>query len=485
MKLSRLLSEIGLHYPSRARNPEITSITSDHRQCVPGALFVAIRGAKIDGHTFLRDAEAQGASALVGEDFVTSEKYLRVPDSRLALSELAAALNAWPSQSLIVIGVTGTSGKTTTTYLLESIFQAAGKKVGVIGTVNFRIAGKTVPSTHTTPGPAELQKLLVEMKAAGCEVVVMEVSSHALKQRRVSGVLFDAVAFSNLTPEHLDYHPDIEDYYQSKKLLFTEQAERSGRRGKNTLLCVNSEDSFGARLAKDLLASQRKVVTYEVPPAPAWTADRLGVRGSVQGVPFHSNLAGRFNASNIQCAISLAIALKIDPAVIARGIEALPFVPGRMQAVPNSGSLSIWVDYAHKPDALEKVLQNLQAERKTGRLWTVVGCGGDRDRSKRPVMAEIAERLSDRIVVTSDNPRTEKPEAILQEICQGFTRKDSHQVEADRKTAIFMAIHAMKAGDFLVIAGKGHEAYQIVGQETLPFDDVQVAAQALAERPQS
>lgn len=475
MKLSQLLQEIGVPHPL-VTDSDIQFVTSDHRRCAPGALFVAIRGTQVDGHAFLDDARSRGAVATLGEEAPVD---ILVKDSRLALSLAAAALHDWPTRFMKVVGVTGTSGKTTTTYLVESILAQAGQKVGVIGTVNFRVAGKVIPSTHTTPGPVELQALLADMRREGCTAVVMEVSSHALKQRRAAGVLFDAVAFSNLTPEHLDYHPDLEDYYQSKKLLFTEQAERSRAKGKSTAFCVNIEDEFGARLAKELRGTG-PLTEYGIPAD--WTVGRFGVRGKIAGHPFQSSLAGRFNASNIQCAASLALTLGIDAQQVAGGIAALAFAPGRMQAVPNDQGLSIWVDYAHKPDALEKVLQNLQDERAAGRLWTIFGCGGDRDRTKRPVMAQIAERLSDFVVVTSDNPRTEDPNAIIQEICQGFKRSDSYRVEADRRQAIISTVQAMRPGDLLIIAGKGHEAYQLVGSQTLPFDDVQVATEALASR---
>ncbi len=480
MKLSKLLAEIGSG-AIPGSDPDVQAITSDHRKVKAGSVFIAVRGTQADGHSFIDHAIEAGAAAVIGEESHPHAKYVRVVDSRLVLGTLSAVLADWPSRSMKVVGVTGTSGKTTTTYLLESIFQAAGKKVGLIGTVSFRIAGKTLPSTHTTPGPVELQALLAQMKAEGCDVVVMEVSSHALKQRRVAGVLFDAVAFTNLSPEHLDYHPDFEDYYQSKKLLFTEQVERSRKRGKDPKICVNTEDTHGARLAQELRIAGEEPLNFFVPAE--WTADRSGVRGNILAVGFHSSLAGRFNASNIQCAARVALAVGIPAIAVARGIELLPHVPGRMQSVPNSAGLSIWVDYAHKPDALEKVLQNLQSERKAGKLWTLFGCGGDRDRTKRPVMAEIAERLSDAVVVTSDNPRTEDAQAIIREICQGFQKPNSYRVDPDRRKAITETIHAMKQGDLLLIAGKGHETYQIIGKETFPFDDVQVATEALKTRP--
>ncbi len=465
----------------------MTGVTSDHREVRPGFVFVAVKGTAVDGHRFLLVAQEAGAVSLVGEEPAPGGltiPYRQVPDSREALAELAAQFYGYPTRDLWVLGVTGTSGKTTTTYIVESILRAAGRKVGVIGTIAFRFGDKIYPSTHTTPGPVELQRLFSEMKRDGCDAVVMEVSSHALKQKRVGGVAFDAVAFSNLTPEHLDYHSTMEDYFLTKYLLLTYCVAESRRQGKQVRICVNADDAFGVKAIESLRRGGEQVISYgfgenvEV-SGRGWVADKRGVRGYYEAHQLDSSLAGRFNASNILCALALTKSMGISSDEAVRGIRALRSVPGRMQKIENPYQLNIWIDYAHKPDALEKVLSNLQAERASARLYVVFGCGGDRDRAKRPAMAEIAQRLSDGVIVTSDNPRSEDPSAIIEEIRKGFRTEEGVWIEADRKAAIQLAISKMAPGDLLVVAGKGHETYQLVGQERIPFDDAEVASQAL------
>jgi UDP-N-acetylmuramyl-tripeptide synthetase len=469
-----------------------TVVTSDSREVKPGALFVAVKGAAQDGHDFIDDVISKGAVAVIGEQKITrslSVPYTQVVDSRLALANAAAEFYKKPSHTLKVAGVTGTSGKTTCTYILESILRAAGHKVGVIGTVNFRYDAQgrevIVPSTHTTPGPVELQKLLAMMKSQGVTHVVMEVSSHALSQRRVFGIEFDAAAFTNLSPEHLDFHKNMEDYFQAKKILFTDLFQLATAAGKKPVAVTNAEDEYGRKLAQAVPG----ILTYSVSGPANISGEQLsdgvrGISGTVTvpegSLKIRSSLMGRFNISNLLTAIGLAKGLGVSHSAIGEGIKRLKGVPGRLERVPNSKGIHVFVDYAHKPGALDKVLANLQSFRQGQRLITVMGCGGDRDRTKRPLMGKIAQTLSDYVLVTSDNPRTEDPDQIIQEILKGMSPQPPFRVEPDRRKAIFAAISLARPGDLVLIAGKGHEDYQIIGTEKHPFDDRKVAAEALS-----
>jgi UDP-N-acetylmuramoyl-L-alanyl-D-glutamate--2,6-diaminopimelate ligase len=482
--LAALAQSIGIVASSEV---QVTRLTSDSREIVPGALFVAVRGTSADGHAFVAGAQAQGAVAVVGEDepekHAIGIPYLQVADARLALSRLAAEFHDNPTRAMRVIGVTGTSGKTTTTYLIESILRAAGGKVAVIGTVNYRFENRVLPSSHTTPGPVELQRFFAEVRDLGCTDVVMEVSSHALKQRRAAGVLFDGMLFTNLSPEHLDYHPDLEDYYRAKELLFTELAEAARDGGKEPVAVANEDDDFGRRLFKERLQGSllfSRVAAF--PPGHTLRTQLSGIRGQYYGIEIRSELTGLFNASNILGAVALCECLGVPKDKIEQGVRDLKAVPGRLERVPHP-EIHVLVDYAHKPDALEKMLRTLASFRANGsRLITVVGCGGDRDRTKRPVMGRIAVELSDRVFITSDNPRTEDPAAIIAEIVAGTKGFANFAVDADRARAIHAAVAEARPGDVVVIAGKGHEDYQIIGTAKTHFDDREVAAEALSRR---
>lgn len=482
MKLAELLEILREEFPSvpGMRGGDVTSITANSDDVRRDSIFVAIPGTQIDGHSFLAKAKAAGALLLIGErdgaEFgLTSDEYLRVPDSRLALGLLASQFEGNPSREMMIVGITGTSGKTTTSYVVEAILRASGMKVGLIGTVSYRIDGREIPSTHTTPGPVELHQLLREMRKAGCRAVVMEMSSHALKQHRGAGLSIDGAVFTNLSREHLDYHPDMEDYFLSKRILFTEQVERSRRWGKNPKLAIHVGNEEGERLFRETREAVPFSISSEV------EIDAAGIRGVFSGIQIDSPLFGQFNAENVAAAVAITKALEIPDRAIQVGVKSLVRVPGRLdRVVDRRGGRIILVDYAHKPDALEKVLTVLRSMRKPGaRLITVVGCGGDRDRTKRPVMGEIACRLSDSVIFTSDNPRTEDPSAILDEIESGCRSSTNHERQIDRKKAITIAVKRAKAGDILLIAGKGHEDYQIIGTQKLPFDDREVAATAL------
>jgi len=477
------------HFPANHASlleAKVTGVTSDSRKVRPGSIFVAICGEAHDGHQFLQAAEQAGAILVIAEKNRVKEdqiQSLRVPllsveDGRWVLAQLAAEFFGHPSKKMLMIGVTGTSGKTTTSYLLESILRAASYQVGVIGTVNFRFGSKVLPSSHTTPGVVEIQELLYQMWVEGCSAVVLEVSSHALKQRRVASVAFDGMVFTNLSAEHLDYHLDMEDYFLSKSLLFTEVATYSQLCGKKPVGVV-CDDAYGHKLLDRIRDCNSPCQAHFSPQALAVQITAEGIGGEFSGIQVTSALTGQFNVSNIACAVSLALALKIRPSFIQQGIAALKGVPGRLEKVENRKNIHVWVDYAHKPDALEKVIQTLRDFRSHNRLITVFGCGGDRDAQKRPVMGRIAVQGSDLVWITSDNPRTENPMEIIREILVGTDGFQNWRVEEDRKKAIFQAIECAKPGDLVLIAGKGHENYQILGMTRISFDDREIAREAL------
>lgn len=481
MNVSVLLKAALTSSPGFRSDSAVQFLTSDSREVSSGALFVAISGTQSDGHSFLDAVFKAGAVAAIGEKPYTHDRYIQVKDSREALARLASAFYGHPSYQMKVLGVTGTSGKTTTTYLLESILNAAGYQTGLLGTVSFRYGKKTFPSTHTTPGPVELQKLLREMSDAGCTAVVMEVSSHALKQKRTLGIAFDGMAFTNLSREHLDFHPTMDDYFDSKALLFTDYAVEAVVAGKKPFFSINRDDQYGERLFQKTKAKQE--FGFHLSDVENLQISLQGIRGTLSGLSFESPLVGKFNVENILNALVLARGVGIHNEAIQRGIRNLHSVPGRLDPVPEAENhgLKILVDYAHKPDALEKVLQILRElkPKGTGRLITVFGCGGDRDRTKRPVMGEIATRLSDLTIVTSDNPRTENPMAIITEILSGIPEKAVYSVEPDRRLAIHRSIEMAQKGDLILVAGKGHEDYQILGKQKIPFDDKKIALEGL------
>ncbi len=471
--LSKMTPELG--------SSLVLGVTADSREVQSGFIFVAMAGGVHDGHQFIQQAVSQGAILIVGESDLHDSiavPYFKVsgsPGIRSFLAELAAAFYDFPSESMCLVGVTGTSGKTTTVYLIESVLLAAGHQVGVIGTINFRFGTKTFPSTHTTPGAVELQRLLYQMKVEGCTAVVMEVSSHALKQERVSAIAFDSVVFTNLSPEHLDFHLDMEDYFQSKRILFTEVCQFSVLKGKKPIGVVNGDDEYGRRLALELKTLPAKEFYYD----SNLQVSLEGIRGQLEQTLIQSPLIGSFNCSNISAAIAVGQSLGISSDRICRGISQLPGVPGRLERVKNSNGIHVWVDYAHKPDALEKVLRALRSVSEGHRLITVFGCGGDRDRKKRPMMGHIAVNCSDHVYITSDNPRTESPAHIIQEILVGTQGFQNFTVEVDRRKAIQDALGSARAGDLVLIAGKGHEDYQIIGKEKFHFDDREVANEVL------
>jgi UDP-N-acetylmuramoyl-L-alanyl-D-glutamate--2,6-diaminopimelate ligase len=467
----------------------ISGVAYDSRAVVPGSVFVALKGLHADGTAFARQALARGAVAIVSEQPPPGDvqaPWTIVQDARLSLAFLATAFYRDPSREMRVVGITGTNGKTTTAYLLASIFEAAGVRCGILGTVGYRIGDVMREATRTTPEAPEVQALLREMVDRRCGACAMEVSSHALALRRVDGMTFAAAVFTNLTRDHLDFHADMDDYFRAKRRLFEMLPPAAPS-------LLNLDDPRGQALAE----AGGRPVTYainrpaDITPGPlsfslaGLTFDVRTPRGALH---VRSKLVGRPNVYNILAAASTATALDVPFDAIERGIEKLDGVPGRFQVVSGAkDEVTVVVDYAHTDDALRNLLETARPL-APGRLITVFGCGGDRDRTKRPLMGAVAGRLSDLIVITSDNPRSEDPARIIEEVQRGITpdtRRDSGQrvmAIVDRRAAIAKAIELAQPGDVVLVAGKGHEKYQVIGDRVLPFDDVAVSREALTKR---
>lgn len=474
----------------------VTGVVHDSRAVARGAVFVAVPGQRVDGASFASEAVRRGALAIVAESPAPEGigvPWLTTERARRALADLAGAFHDHPSRRLTVVGVTGTNGKTTTTYLLTSVFDAAGWPTGRLGTVSFRVgptAADEQVASHTTPEADEIQQMLARMIDRGCRAAVMEVSSHALALDRVAGMTFTAAIFTNLTRDHLDFHGDMPRYFAAKRRLFDMLAPEG-------VAVVNIDDPRGVELAADL----PHVVTFAIDKPADVRAVRIDY--SLEGVAFEvetpqgpiairSPLIGRPNVANILGVVAVAVALGLPRDAIEAGIAGLDHVPGRFELVSTSADdIRVAIDYAHTDDALKNVLETVRPL-APGRLVTVFGCGGDRDRSKRPLMGAVARRLSDFVVLTSDNPRSEDPERIIDEIVRGLDptpepgaprRSDTPYLRIkDRREAIDRTIRTATPGDFVLIAGKGHEKYQVIGERTFPFDDVEVARAALARR---
>ncbi|WP_302397505.1 UDP-N-acetylmuramoyl-L-alanyl-D-glutamate--2,6-diaminopimelate ligase [Eggerthella sinensis] len=466
---------------------EVSGIAYRSDRVQPGDAFFCVVGMTSDGHSFAQDAINRGAKVLVVQRKVyladaTDVTEIVVKDTRKAMAAAAANFYDHPSKDIALVGITGTNGKTTTTYLVEHIARVAGKRTGVIGTVGIRIGDAQEKSAHTTPESPDLQQLFARMRDARVGVVAMEVSSHALDLDRTWDTQFAVTAFSNLTQDHLDYHHTFEAYFEAKARLFSKDypAKR--------VICI--DDKWGKELLRRCSVAEDSVVATGFDPsaqihpadvqyAPTHTTVTLDVRGSLY--TFDYPLVGKFNVENIMCAFGIGLQLGFSADVIVEALEEAPQIPGRLERVsaPNTGGVSVFVDYAHTPDALEKALSSIMAL-TPGRTICVFGCGGDRDASKRPIMGRAA-LAADHAVVTSDNPRTEDPLAIIEDIVSGMgSGMDRFEVEADRRAAIAQAIAQAHAGDSILIAGKGHEDYQLVGDQVLSFDDRVVAAEELA-----
>jgi UDP-N-acetylmuramoyl-L-alanyl-D-glutamate--2,6-diaminopimelate ligase len=484
--------------PESAGVEAVRAVAYDSRRASPGSVFVALRGERADGAAFAPQAIAKGAIAVVAERAAPEAvrvPWIQVTDARAAIAAIAAAFFGNPSEELALVGITGTNGKTTTSYVLEAIFEAAGVRCGRIGTVTYRIGTREFDAPRTTPEATDVQQMLREMVSQGCRACVMEVSSHALSLRRVDGSRFAAAVFTNLTRDHLDFHGDMESYFAAKRRLF--EMLPAGAVG-----VVNLDDPRGAAMA----AAAQRPVSYavdapaDVHPGPlalsidGLTFDIRTPRGTLHA---RSRLVGRPNAYNILAAAAAAVALDLPFSAIEAGIAALQHVPGRFQVVSDpADAVRVIVDYAHTDDALRNLLETARPL-TGGRVITVFGCGGDRDRTKRPLMGAVAARLSDLVIVTSDNPRSEDPARIIDEIRRGILMPADRTPPkgqgagpsatpslaiVDRREAIEKAIREARAGDLVLIAGKGHEKYQVIGDRTLPFDDVEIAGAALARR---
>jgi UDP-N-acetylmuramoyl-L-alanyl-D-glutamate--2,6-diaminopimelate ligase len=452
----------------------VAGAVADSRDVTAGALFFCVPGASVDGHAFARAATEAGAAALVVERWLDLDTpQVRVRSVREAMGPMSAEVFGHPADSLTTVGITGTNGKTTVTYLMESVLAVAGRVPGVIGTTGARIAGEPAPLARTTPEAPDLHRLLALMRRRGVVAVAMEVSSHAMSQRRVDGVRFDVAAFTNLSRDHLDFHGSMEDYFGAKAELFTPA------RADHAVL--NLDDERGRELAE---RGAIPATTYGFGDgadvrATDVEADTAGVAFRIGRVRVRSSLRGAFNVPNCMCAFALARVLGIDDEMAAAGIAALPGVPGRMEPIEGGQEFLVVVDYAHTPDSIDNVLRAARPL-ASGRLIVVFGCGGDRDRDKRPLMGRAATALADLAVLTSDNPRSEDPIAILADIESGAKEGGgSFVVEPDRRDAIGLALREARAGDVVVIAGKGHESTQELASGAVTFDDRVVTAEEL------
>jgi UDP-N-acetylmuramoyl-L-alanyl-D-glutamate--2,6-diaminopimelate ligase len=469
---------------------ELTGIGADSRQVRPGEAFVAVTGFKHDARRFVPEAVARGAALVIVEEAPLpglSVPQLVVPSARRALARAAAAYYGHPSRRMTVVGITGTNGKTTTSYLVDALLQAQDVKTGVLGTIQYRVGHETLPAGQTTPEALELQAMLARMYAAGVRGVTMEVSSHALVLHRVEGVTFNVTVFTNLTQDHLDFHGSLEEYRRAKRRLF-ELLDSSSKPGRTAV--VNADDPSAVEMVRDLTVP---VLTFGFAADAsiraldhASTLDGIRLTASTPRGPVEVNspLIGEHNVMNLLGALGVGVALGMAPAAAAAALGRVAGVPGRFEQVRAGQPFLVVVDYAHTPDALERVLGTARKLTR-GRLAAVFGCGGDRDRGKRPLMGGIAGRICDRIWVTSDNPRSERPEAIIDEIVAGVRQVGAEARlvrQADRRAAITEAVRWAGAGDTIVIAGKGHETSQIIGSDVLPFDDREVARQALSGR---
>jgi UDP-N-acetylmuramoyl-L-alanyl-D-glutamate--2,6-diaminopimelate ligase len=467
----------------------VESIAYDSRRVQRNGLFVALRGEKSDGHQFIEQAVEKGASVIMTEHEVqhAHATCVVVENTRRALADLAAAFYNRPALRLKLAAVTGTNGKTTTTFLLKHICEKAGLRCGLVGTVRYEIGDRVLPAVRTTPESLEVYDLLAQMVNAGCKAAALEVSSHAIAQDRVRGLEWDVAVFTNLTQDHLDFHGTMENYFEAKTQLFTGLAEQKAKTAATAI--INIDDRYGAQLV-DRLEKKVPVITYGVSARAdfrasnyhaefAGTSYQLDARGKsyLVRVP----LIGRFNVANSMAALAAANSLGISMREAILSLGRSPQVPGRLEAVPAKRQFQVFVDYAHTDDALLNVLKTLR-ELSPRRLIVVFGCGGDRDKQKRPLMGRVADQNADFSIITSDNPRKEDPDAIIAEAEKGF-RSDRYEKIADRAKAIARAIELAQPRDIILIAGKGHEAYQEFADHTVPFDDIQVARQALENRP--
>lgn len=488
MNLRQLIKCLPKATVSGELDQEVTGVFSDSREVIPGSVFVAVRGSDSDGQAFVADALELGASAVVSEvapdpGADASVCWAHVADARAAVAALACAWNQHPSTEMKMVGVTGTNGKTTTAFIIHGIMKTVWTRAGLLGTVQVDDGIETEAATHTTPGPLELQRILRRMADHDCRGVAMEISSHALEQKRTDGLQLDVAVFTNFTQDHLDYHKTMDAYFKAKRRMFELMESQDG--SKKTTAVINVDDPYGQRLIEEF-KGRLHILSYGC----GVHADvRIGhetqtVRGTEFELRFKERdylvrtpYIGRFNVSNCAAALAAAIAAGVKPRDAVRSLADAPQVPGRMENVGSRDGATVFVDYAHTPDALKHACAALR-ELKPARLITLFGCGGDRDQSKRMLMGAAAVEGSDLCVVTSDNPRSEDPRQIIHDIEQGMQGK-RYQVIPDRNLAIQVAVNVSGEGDIILIAGKGHETYQDIGGKKIDFDDRRVAYRAL------
>jgi UDP-N-acetylmuramoyl-L-alanyl-D-glutamate--2,6-diaminopimelate ligase len=485
MKLDTLLRDVRHLSATGPRDRDVTGVACDSRQVRQGFVFVAVDGTEKDGRLFVKDAVGHGAIAVVSKDEVDTGRDIcrvRVEDARLAVAELSCAFFNRPADRLQMIGVTGTNGKTTTVYMVGNILRAAGLKTGLITTVEYQIGERVIPASRTTPEAPALQSMLAQVVGAGCRSLAMEVSSHALSQKRTAGIDFDAAVFTNLTQDHLDYHQTMESYFDAKKLLFSDL----GRKKKQAAAVINVDDPCGERLSgwNEIRAN---VLTYGMGTNAKIRAEdiKLSASGSsfLAVTPWGTTrielaLLGRFNISNALAATACCGSMGIKLDVIAKALSNVTSVPGRLENIPTKKGFQVFVDYAHTDDALGHVLKTLR-EIVKGRIILVFGCGGNRDRTKRQLMGQVASHLADYSVVTSDNPRKENPSDIIAQIKEGFGGSQAFEIIEDRAEAIKRAVNMAADGDVVLIAGKGHENFQEFANMSVSFDDRQVVRRYL------
>ncbi|MCE1245950.1 MAG: UDP-N-acetylmuramoyl-L-alanyl-D-glutamate--2,6-diaminopimelate ligase [Firmicutes bacterium] len=489
MKLSNLISNIEKSDARGDLSRDITSIAYDSRKVEAGCLFVAMRGVNTDGHQYIKAAIEKGATAIIAENDLILENIpvIKVPDSRAALAKLAECFYGYPAEELDIIGVTGTNGKTSVTHMIAEALGANGIKTGIIGTLYVKIGNKIYPTNNTTPESLELQMYFSKMLEAGCKAVAMEVSSHGLHYNRVNGIKFRAGVFTNLTQDHLDLHHDLEQYFDAKKKLFDmiKPEEEGG------FAIVNSDDWKVQELVSHLKVPYLSYGIYRRPDVRArnikmsFAGTSFVAESDRWDIPIRMKPIGTFNIYNALAAVATCLKMNVPPVAISRGFSNLPVVRGRFETIDEGQSFGVVVDYAHTPDGLKKILETAR-ELTQRKLIVVFGCGGDRDRTKRPIMGEHAAEFGDLVIITSDNPRTEDPVSIINEIRPGVEKNGrDYVIEPDRRTAIFRAIESAKAGDLVVIAGKGHETYQIFKDKTIHFDDAEVAREAIGALAES
>lgn len=483
MKINNLIANIEAIFVRVPEDFVVAGIEDDSRAVSEGFVFVAVKGNLVDGHDYIKQAIVQGAKGVIFEDNAALSQIpdnraaIKVKDSRKALAEIATLFYKEPAKKLKSTAITGTNGKTTVSYLIEGILKNAGKKPGIIGTVNMRFNDTIISTQNTTPGQLTLQRVMARMVEAGVEYLVMEVSSHALAQGRIEGIDFYSAIFTNFTQDHLDYHKDMESYFKAKAVLFEGLS-------KNSFAILNADDPVSVKLAA---LTKAKVITYAVNAKADVSCQDLVFSSTSTEFTLHfrgeslllkTKLIGRYNVSNILAASAWALVSGIAPKILAQAVESFKTVPGRLQSIELGNDFGIFVDFAHTDDALANVLSTLR-EITLRRLIVVFGCGGDRDKLKRPKMGRVATDLADYVIITNDNPRSESSEAIASDITGGILLKN-YKVILDRRKAIQEALAMAEKGDILLIAGKGHESYQVIGKDKIDFNDSQVVKECLA-----